>query len=87
MAESKRGKAAKSSNGGKNGRENKASNTAGKVSYETVRLCSVAVHGKWKDVFAPVLKGFPYNIQSKEGGGDSGNGMTAVTTWRRKIMP
>jgi hypothetical protein len=47
----------------------KASKTAGKVSYETVRLCSVAVHGKWKDVFAPVLKVFPYDIQSKEGAG------------------
>ena len=49
----------------------KASNTAGKrdeTYYETVRL-----HGNWKDVFAPVLKGCPYDIQSKEGGGDSGN--------------
>ena len=69
----------------------KASNTAGKVSYETVRLCSVAVHGKWKDVFAPVLKGFPYDIQSKEGGGEiaaAAMRMTALTmTRRRKIMP
>ena len=73
MAKSKRGKSAKSSNSGKTAAKkasNKSTNkstAAGKRDADGCgeRCCA------WKGVFAPVLKGCPYNFDSDKMDSDS----------------